>query len=142
MSSHGAADYRRKRTFCLRDLRLKQAMEQADILSLPQATWETAYLEDISVRRLVMDLYDQEHLAVRRYIGFLGIDPESNQEIVQECFLRLHQHLAAGGDRTNLRAWLYKVAHNLARSNQRSWHISKTDALPDITTWGDIPAKS
>jgi RNA polymerase sigma-70 factor, ECF subfamily len=117
-------------------------MGRADILSLPGATWETEYLEDISIRRVILDLYDQEHIAIRRYASFLGADPETSREIIQECFLRLHQHLLAGGDRTNLRAWLYRVAHNLVRSGQSSLRVSKTDYLPDVAVAGDIPANT
>ena len=117
-------------------------MERTDILSLPVAAWETDYLEDISIRRLILDLYDQEHIAVRRYASFLGADPETSREIIQECFLRLHQHLLSGGDRTNLRAWLYRVAHNLVRSGQSSIRVSKTDYLPDVGISRDIPANT
>ena len=117
-------------------------MERTNILSLPGAAWEADYLEDISIRRLILDLYDQEHIAVRRYASFLGADPETSREIIQECFLRLHQHLLSGGDRTNLRAWLYRVAHNLVRSGQSSIRVSKTDYLPDVGISGDIPANT
>jgi len=106
-------------------------MEQADILALPGATWEAGYLEDTSVRRLVVEVYDREHVAIQRYVAFLGIDTETSQEIVQDTFLKLHEHLLRGGDRGNLRAWLYKVAHNLSRNSQLAFRSSKTDALPD-----------
>ena len=108
-------------------------MEQADALSLPAATWETEFLEDTSLRRIVVDLYDRDHLGLRRYVAFLGTDPETVQEVVQESFLRVHQHLLSGGDRTNLRAWLYRVAHNLVRNIRTSARTGKTDYLPDLT---------
>ena len=106
-------------------------MEQADILALPGATWEAGYLEDTSARRLVLEFYDREHIAIRRYVIFLGIDSETSQEIVQDTFLKLHEHLLRGGDRTNLRAWLYRVAHNLSRNSQSAFRTSKTDTLPE-----------
>ncbi len=117
-------------------------MEQADILALPRATWEAEYLEDTSLRRLVLEHYDQEHVAIRRYLSFLGVDAETVQEIVQESFLKLHEHLLAGGERGNLRAWLYRVAHNLARNAQTAFRASKTDALPDLTVKGEPVANS
>lgn len=117
-------------------------MQQADILALPGATWEAEYLEDTSLRRLVLEHYDQEHVAIRRYLSFLGVDVETGQEIVQESFLKLHEHLLAGGDRGNLRAWLYRVAHNLARNAQTAFHARKTDLLPDLTAGGEAPASS
>jgi RNA polymerase sigma-70 factor (ECF subfamily) len=113
-------------------------MEQADALSLPAATWETEFLEDVSLRRIVLDLYDRDHLGLRRYVAFLGADRETAQELVQESFLRVHQHLLSGGDRSNLRAWLYRVAHNLLRNLQTSAPTSRMDYLPDLPASGDI----
>lgn len=113
-------------------------MEQADALSLPAATWETEFLEDTSLRSIVLELYDRDHLALRRYVAFLGADPETAREIVQECFLRVHQHLLSDGDRSNLRAWLYRVAHNLVRNIQSSARTSKVNYLPDLAVSGEI----
>ena len=120
-------------------------MEQADILAFPRRRYplgrETEYLEDTSLRRIVLEHYDHEHVAIRRYLSFLGVDADTGQEIVQESFLKLHEHLLAGGDRTNLRAWLYRVAHNLARNAQTAFRTSKTDSLPDVVVAGDLPAQ-
>lgn len=113
-------------------------MEQADALSLPAATWETEFLEDTSLRRIVLDLYDRDHLGLRRYLVFLGADPETARELVQESFLRVHQHLLSGGDRSNLRAWLYRVAHNLVRNAQSSARTNRTEYLPDLPGSGEI----
>ena len=113
-------------------------MEQVDAFPLPAATWETEFLEDTSLRRIVLDLYDRDHLGLRRYVAFLGADPETTREIVQESFLRLHQHLLAGGERSNLRAWLYRVAHNLVRNSQTAAQRSKTDYLPDLSATSEL----
>ncbi|HZS56929.1 MAG TPA: RNA polymerase sigma factor [Bryobacteraceae bacterium] len=104
-------------------------MESAETLALLTATSKPQYLEDTSVRRLVLDLYDQEHIPIRRYLVFLGLTHDSAQEIVQDAFLKLHEHLLAQGDRRNLRAWLYRVSHNLARNAQTTLRTTKTDAL-------------
>lgn len=115
-------------------------MEPADILTLPGAVWEAEYLEDTSLRRLTLELYDREHAAIARYLSFLGVDVETAREIVQETFLKLHEHLLRGGERHNLRAWLYRVAHNLARNAQAAFSASKTDSLPDVSAGGDFRA--
>ena len=117
-------------------------MDQADVLVLRHATWETEYLEDIALRRLVLDLYDSEHVPLRRYLSFLGVDVETGRELLQEAFLKLHLHLLDDGDRGNLRAWLYRVAHNLARNSQVVHSASRTDYLPDLNTSGDLPSTS
>ncbi len=113
-------------------------MDQVDALPLPPATWETEFLEDTSLRRIVLDLYDRDHVALRRYVAFLGADSETTREVVQESFLRLHQHLLSGGERSNLRAWLYRVAHNLVRNTQTAAQTSKTDYLPDLSAGDEL----
>jgi RNA polymerase sigma-70 factor (ECF subfamily) len=115
-------------------------MDQANIFPLPSTAWEADYLEDTSVRRLVLEQYDRESVPLRRYLQFLGVDPETAQEVVHEAFLKLHQHLLAAGDRTNLRAWLYRVAHNLGRNTQTAYRSSKTDLFPDLTVAGNLPS--
>ena len=105
-------------------------MERGNLLALPGMVWEAKHLEDTSLRRLVLEHYDREHVAIRRYLLFLSVDSETAQEIAQEAFLKLHEHLLANGDRSNLRAWLYRVAHNLARNAQMAFHSRKTDSLP------------
>jgi len=121
-------------------------MQQADVLAFPRRGYalprEAQYLEDTSVRRLVLEHYDQEHVAIRRYLSFLGVNAETGEEILQETFLKLHQHLLAGGDRSNLRAWLYRVAHNLARNEQIAFRTSRTGSLPDGAVSGDVPANA
>lgn len=108
-------------------------MDRAQTLALPVGGCKADYLEDTSLRRLILEHYDAEHVSLRRYLTFLGVDAETAREIVQESFLKLNQHLLAGGDRANLRAWLYRVAHNLARNAQKSFYASRTDLL-DVTT--------
>ena len=106
-------------------------MARAEILTVPKPGWDAEYLEDTGHQRLILEQYDREHVALLRYLGFLGIDPDTGQEIVQESFLKLHEHLLSGGDRSNLRAWLYRVCHNLARNIQASFRVSRTDRLPE-----------
>jgi RNA polymerase sigma-70 factor (ECF subfamily) len=65
------------------------------------------------------------------------VDVETSRECVQESFLKLHEHLIAGGDRSNLRAWLYRVAHNLARNAQASAAAKRTEPLPETSGVSD-----
>ena len=56
-----------------------------------------------------------------RYLAALGLSGDEAQDVVQDAFLSLHQHLAAGGSRANIRSWLFRVAHNRARNCQQSY---------------------
>ncbi len=108
-------------------------MESAKTLRFPQsASWDVASVVE-NVRELVLEQYDREQIPLRRYLLFLGLNEESARETVQETFLKLHEHLLAEGDRSNLRAWLFRVAHNLARNSQSAFGSSRTDLVADFT---------
>ncbi len=102
-------------------------------LAISRTKWKSEYLEDTSSLRLVLEYYDREQTPLLRYLSFLNVDQETAQEIVQDCFVKLHEHLKADGDSTNLRAWLYRVAHNLARNSQTSARARRTERLSDMT---------
>ena len=63
-------------------------------------------------------LYRELRKPLLRYLACLGISADEAQDIVQDAFLRLHKHLAAGGSQENIRSWLFRVAHNQARNLQ------------------------
>lgn len=50
--------------------------------------------------------------------GFVG-DAEQASDLVQDTFLRAHQSLGGLADAGLLRAWLFRIAHNLACSHLR-----------------------
>jgi len=117
-------------------------MAQSESIAFASAGWKAEFLGDSGLRRTVLEHYDQEAVQILRYLVFLGVEKESAQDIVQESFLKLHSHLLSGGERTNLRAWLYRVAHNLARSSQNSFRAKRIDPLPEAATGGDFEAPS
>ena len=96
-----------------RQLREKAVASQ-DTVWIQNAVAKDFAVDQTALCNLVLALYDQEHLAIRRYLHFLNIDPDLAEECCQEAFLRLHKHLLSGGDQTNLRAWLFRVARNVA----------------------------
>jgi len=114
-------------------------MMRAD--SLAQRALESeesrAVTDDLPVDDIVLQHYDREHLPLRRYLKLTGVDESTAQEIVQETFLRLYRHLRGNGDRTNLRAWCYRVAQNLARNEltsarQKRWSPLDEDTLKEV----------
>jgi RNA polymerase sigma-70 factor (ECF subfamily) len=48
-----------------------------------------------------------------RYLYSLGVREHDAEEVVQEVFLALFQHLRLGRARHSLRGWIFRVAHNL-----------------------------
>jgi len=66
-----------------------------------------------------------------RYLRCLGLSSDEAQDVLQDAFLSLHRHLAAGGSQENIRGWLFRVAHNQARNNQNSYHRRFSAPLED-----------
>ena len=62
----------------------------------------------------VVALYDQLRTPVLRYLLSFGIQIDDAEEVLQEVFLALFQHLLQGKPRDNLRGWIFRVAHNSA----------------------------
>ena len=62
----------------------------------------------------VVDFFTQFRGPLLRYVSALGLPLHDGEEIVQEVFLALFQHLRERKPKTNLKGWVFRVAHNLA----------------------------
>jgi RNA polymerase sigma-70 factor (ECF subfamily) len=62
----------------------------------------------------VVALFDQFRDPLMRYLSSFGLAFPDGEEVIQEVFLALFQHLDRGKSRENLRGWLFRVAHNMA----------------------------
>ncbi len=73
--------------------------------------------------------------AIHRYILHLVGDPDRAEDLTQETFLRVHQHLEGLKDPAALEAWLYRIATNVCydRFRQRD---HREPALP-LSSLGD-----
>jgi RNA polymerase sigma-70 factor (ECF subfamily) len=86
------------------------------------------------LERQIADLYDTLRVPVFRYLVSLGVAIGEADEILQETFLRAYRHLQGGKDNPNLRAWVFRVAHNLAINHHKKqrWSLG----LIDVETYG------
>jgi RNA polymerase sigma-70 factor (ECF subfamily) len=66
----------------------------------------------------VVAMFEQHRNPLLRYLVSFRIAVPEAEEIVQEIFLSLFQHLRQGKSRVNLHGWVFKVAHNLALKNR------------------------
>ncbi len=99
-------------------------------IALPSLTLSNADRTALSVdglahpdhpENLVVALFDQFRAPLLRYLASLGLTMADGEEVIQETFLALYQHLNNGKSRRNLRGWLFRVAHNLGlKRRQRS----------------------
>jgi len=88
---------------------------------------------DPQVTRLedeVVCLFDELGDRLLRYLMCLGMSPHDGEEIVQEAFLLLFQHLRQGKSRKNLRGWVFKVARNLAFKHLRKNRERQKQMIP------------
>ena len=86
------------------------------------------------VEQEVVELFDQWRDPLLRYLSGFWLAVPDSEDIVQEIFLALFQHLRSGKSRENLRGWLFRVAHNLALKKQqrtRRSTIVETDSFID-----------
>jgi RNA polymerase sigma-70 factor, ECF subfamily len=88
----------------------------------------------------VIYLFEQFRNPLLRYVSSLGLSMHDGEEIIQEVFLALFQHLRSGKSRRNLRGWIFRVSHNLAlkqyTANKRAQATLDPDAAlqqPDGT---------
>jgi RNA polymerase sigma-70 factor, ECF subfamily len=66
----------------------------------------------------VVALFDEMRDSLLRYLLCFSVPVHDGEEIVQEVFLLLFQHLQNGKSRENLRGWLFGAARNFALK----WH--------------------
>jgi RNA polymerase sigma factor (sigma-70 family) len=57
--------------------------------------------------------------ALYRFARVMVREPGDAEDVVQEAFVRLLHHLRGGGDRSNLKSWLFAVTANLSRDHLR-----------------------
>lgn len=88
----------------------------------------------------VIGLFDRYRSQLLAYVSAFGITGHDGEEVVQEVFLSLFCHLRQGKSRSNLRGWIFRVAHNLAlkqrhrnrRSLERREPAGDAEAAPDL----------
>ncbi len=88
----------------------------------------------------VIELFDQLRGRLLRYTLNFGLPVQDGEEIIQEVFLALFQHLQQGKPRENLRGWVFRVAHNLAlkrRAAAVSAHASFSESAEQAALFAD-----
>jgi RNA polymerase sigma-70 factor (ECF subfamily) len=113
--------------------RLQPALELVLPAGLRPA--ESAVRPDVEAE--VLSLFDAWAAGLRRYIASFGLGTEATDDILQDVFLSLFRHLSLGRPRTNLKAWLFQVAHNLAlKQRRRRFRRQRTE-----TGWDAVQAE-
>jgi RNA polymerase sigma factor (sigma-70 family) len=72
------------------------------------------------IRESITHLYYNHRQAIVRSLAAYSRNPATAEEVTQEAFFRLYQHLIAGNLVEKVLSWTVAVARNLARDRSRS----------------------
>jgi RNA polymerase sigma-70 factor (ECF subfamily) len=86
---------------------------------------------DAGLEDEVVGLFNLFRDRLLRYLMALGLSAHDGEEVIQETFLSLFQHLRQSKPRHNLRGWIFRVAHHLGlkqRSRMRKQVLQSREA--------------
>jgi RNA polymerase sigma-70 factor (ECF subfamily) len=87
-------------------------------ITLPVVSSAATGSRPSKIEEEVLAMFEQHRNSLLRYLLSFRIAAPDAEEIVQEVFLSLFQHLRRGKSRANLHGWVFRVAHNLALKNR------------------------
>ncbi|MGC2334004.1 MAG: RNA polymerase sigma factor [Candidatus Acidiferrales bacterium] len=91
----------------------------------------TASAPAIEIEKEVISLFDEFRGRLLRYAISLGVGVQDGEDVIQEVFLSLFRHLHLGRPRSNLRGWIFRVAHHLALKQRNSTQKQQARIAPD-----------
>ena len=78
----------------------------------------------------MIELYDLLKPSLHAYLCYLGMNKDQAEDVIQDTFVRLLSCRFDGASEDNLRAWVFRVAHNLSMDvhrAERRWSRSNDD---------------
>jgi RNA polymerase sigma-70 factor (ECF subfamily) len=87
------------------------ATEASDSLAGLPSTGAISAARPSRVEDEVISLFEQLRAPILRYLLSFRIPVSGAEEVLQEVFLSLCQHLRQGRSRRNLQGWVFRVAH-------------------------------
>ena len=109
----------------------------SDLTASKVSSAEGASPKPTPLEEEVVALFDQMQDRLLRYLLSTGVPVQDGEEIVQEVFLALFQHLQRGKSRSNLRAWVFQVAHNLSVKR----YLAKRKDRQNLVESGEAPTE-
>lgn len=87
-------------------------------------------LSAIEIENEVIFLFDEFRDRLIRYTISLGVGLQDGEDVIQDVFLSLFRHLRLGRPRSNLRGWVFRVAHHLALKQRSSRQRQQARRMP------------
>lgn len=97
------------------------SLSEDDLLRLAQAGDDRAYAH------LLLKL----EMPVRRFVRRLMGDHDTEDDIVQDVFIKLYQHIDAVDPGRGVRPYLFRIARNRCYDEMRRWQRRETVSLDD-----------
>jgi RNA polymerase sigma-70 factor (ECF subfamily) len=91
--------------------------------------------DTLTLEEKVTLYFEQWRDPVNRYVVAAFGDPMEAEEITQEAFLQLYRSLHGGQSIANVRAWVFRTAHNLAANRIKAQQFV---ALLDEEEWEEL----
>ena len=110
-------------------------IDSAIALPLPELATRDASVPCSQLEEEVIYYFDELSSSLLRYVLSFGLTAHDGEDIIQEAFLSLFQHLQLGRSRRNLRGWLFRVAHNLSlkrRQANQKHDVRSAEACADM----------
>lgn len=87
-------------------------------------------------REEVTALFVELRAPLLRYLRSLGLREDDGEDVAQETFLSLYEHLRQGKPRDCLRGWVFRVGHNMAlkRLTRRGVETAEFDLVDGTMT--------
>lgn len=95
----------------------------------------------LAVMKNFSAIYDLHHDAIYRYCNWKCRDNEVGQDLMQETFMRLYLSLQRKKEIQHVRAFLYRIAHNLIIDHVRGKKEASLDEMletgfePSVDLW-------
>jgi RNA polymerase sigma-70 factor (ECF subfamily) len=86
---------------------------ESDALVVP-SVGDRSRSSEFKVEEKVIGLFDELRAPLLRYLAGFPLAVQDSEDVIQEVFLALFQHLRNGKSHQNIRGWLFRTAHNLA----------------------------
>lgn len=99
--------------------------KETNVAASDDLTISVSFFNDARIRQQTIELYDDLRPSLYAYLSCLGLSADQAQDVIQETFLRLVRHRFQQSGEDNLRAWIFRVAHNLSidfHRFQRRWY--------------------
>jgi RNA polymerase sigma-70 factor (ECF subfamily) len=108
----------------------RRSPDAASAISLPfEAGVPGVHADAAEIEREVTNLFDELRNPALRYLISMGLPAADGEEVLQEVFLALFQHLRRGKPRPNLRGWVFRTTHNLGLKRRKRNHTNPAPAM-------------